>query len=92
MDAKLRVPTASFEVADAGLWRAGGDVVFANALYQPVPDHLAVLTELLQTMPAGGELAVQMPDNRGKLNHVLMRRVAARLCKRRRDVHRYPTR
>lgn len=82
MDAKLRVPTASFEVADASAWRAGADVVFANAVYQWVPDHLAVLVDLLQAMPAGGELAVQMPDNRAEPNHVLMKQVAARFGER----------
>lgn len=78
-EATKRVPGARFAMADAASWvpEAGTDVVFANAIYQWVPDHLAVFPRLVAAMPEGGVLAVQMPDNMAEPSHVLMREVAA---------------
>jgi len=78
-EATKRVPKARFETADAGTWvpEAGTDVVFANAIYQWVPDHLAVFPKVAAALPEGGVLAVQMPDNMAEPSHVLMREVAA---------------
>lgn len=73
-EAKRRVSRASFAQADAERWlpEAGTDLVFANAVYQWVPDHLAVLARQLQALAAGSVLAVQMPDNLAEPTHVLM--------------------
>lgn len=78
-EARLRVPSARFEVADAGDWvpEAGTDVVFANAIYQWVPGHLDALIRVLGGLESGAVLAVQMPDNIGEPSHALMREVAA---------------
>lgn len=78
-EARRRVPRASFVQADAASWvpEAGTDVVFANAIYQWVPDHLAVLPRQLEALEAGSALAVQMPDNLAEPTHVLMKEVAA---------------
>jgi len=78
-EARRRVPRASFAQADAESWlpEAGTDVVFANAVYQWVPDHLAVLPRQLEALEAGSVLAVQMPDNLAEPTHVLMKEVAA---------------
>ena len=78
-EARKRVPGARFAEADAGKWvpDAGTDVVFANAIYQWVPDHLEVLPRVVAGLPENGVLAVQMPDNVGEPSHQLMRQVAA---------------
>ncbi len=78
-EARKRLPTAKFAEADASSWtpEPGTDLVFANAIYQWVPEHLAVFPRVVAALPEGGVLAVQMPDNMGEPSHVLMRKVAA---------------
>ncbi|MGV3490092.1 MAG: trans-aconitate 2-methyltransferase [Devosia sp.] len=78
-EARKRLPSASFAEADATTWvpEPGTDLVFANAIYQWVPDHLTQLPRVVAALPEGGVLAVQMPDNMAEPSHVLMRQVAA---------------
>lgn len=78
-EARQRVPGARFESADAATWlpEPGTGLVFANAIYQWVPDHLAQLPRVLAALAEGGVLAVQMPDNLSEPSHQLMRQVAA---------------
>jgi trans-aconitate 2-methyltransferase len=77
-EARRRLPNVRFEFADADAWVPDADVqlVFANASYQWVPRHLAQLPRVLAALPAGGTLAVQMPDNMSEPTHRLMREVA----------------
>lgn len=79
VEARKRLPPARFAEADAGTWvpEPGTDLVFANAIYQWVPDHLAQLPRVVEALPEGGVLAVQMPDNMAEPSHVLMRQTAA---------------
>ncbi len=76
--ARERLPRLSFVEADLAAWTAPqpADLLFANAVFHWVPDHLSVLRRLLETLPAGGVLAVQMPDNTGEPALALMREVA----------------
>lgn len=78
-EARTRVPAASFAEADANTWTPGPgtDLVFANAIYQWVPEHLIQLPRVLEALAPGGVLAVQMPDNMAEPSHVLMRQTAA---------------
>ena len=78
-EARKRLPAATFAEADATIWTPapGTDLVFANAIYQWVPDHLTQLPKVLAALPEGGVLAVQMPDNMAEPSHVLMRETAA---------------
>jgi len=78
-EARKRLPQATFGLADAASWLppADTDLVFANAIYQWVPDHLDVLPKVLEVMREGACLAVQMPDNLAEPTHRLMRDVAA---------------
>jgi trans-aconitate 2-methyltransferase len=78
-EARLRLPLAEFELADASTWVPGPetDVVFANAIYQWVPEHLSVLPKVLAALEPGAVLAVQMPDNLAEPTHRLMQEVAA---------------
>lgn len=76
--ARERLPGATFIEANIAHWAmpAGTDVLFANAVFQWVPNHIAQLERLLAALPEAGALAVQMPDNLDEPSHVLMREVA----------------
>jgi len=76
--ARERLPKQTFVEANVAHWvpPANTDVLFANAIFQWVPDHLRQLQRLLGALPAGGALAVQMPDNLDEPSHVMMREVA----------------
>jgi trans-aconitate 2-methyltransferase len=78
--ARERLPKRTFVEADLASWspRAPTDLLFANAVFQWVPDHPAVLRRLLQALPEGGVLAAQMPDNTDEPALALMREVAGR--------------
>jgi trans-aconitate 2-methyltransferase len=78
--ARERLPNCAFVQADLADWQPpeGTDLVFANAVFQWVPDHPAVLRRLLAALPPGGVLAVQMPDNTNEPSLALMREVAAK--------------
>jgi trans-aconitate 2-methyltransferase len=76
--ARERLPRLTFVEADIATWTADprADLLFANASFQWIPDHTQILRRLLTALPAGGVLAVQMPDNLDEPAHVLMREVA----------------
>ena len=76
--ARARLPGRSFMAGDLATWTpaAGTDLLFANAVMQWVPDHPRVLRRLLEALPPGGVLAVQMPDNTAEPALALMREVA----------------
>jgi trans-aconitate 2-methyltransferase len=82
--ARERLPGCEFVQADLASWtpqQVDGtpvELVFANAVLQWVPGHQEVMARLLETLPAGGVLAVQMPDNTREPSHVLAREVARR--------------
>jgi trans-aconitate 2-methyltransferase len=76
--ARQRLPTCAFIQADLVSWTPPGrtDLLFANASFQWLPDHQGVLRRMLQALPAGGVLAVQMPDNMDEPALALMSQVA----------------
>ncbi len=63
--ARERLPQCRFVEGDIATWKPepGTDLLFANAVMQWLPDHTAVLRRLVESLPEGGVLAVQMPDN-----------------------------
>lgn len=77
--ARQRLPVVTFIEADAATYTpdAPPDLVFANAVFQWLPDHLSVFERLLGQLAPGGVLAVQMPDNLDEPTHRLMQAVAA---------------
>ena len=79
-EARRRLPTARFEVADVTSWAPAApvDLVYANAVFQWVPGHETLFPRLMAALAPGGVLAIQMPDNLGEPSHRLMREVAAR--------------
>jgi trans-aconitate 2-methyltransferase len=76
--ARERLPQCEFVQADLTHWSApeDADLLYSNATFQWVPDHLAVLTRLLAGLQPGGVFAAQMPDNTNEPSHVWMREVA----------------
>ena len=76
--ARKRLPETEFFQADAATWAPDGDVdlIYSNATFQWVPDHLEVLVRLLTALKPGGVLAVQMPDNLTEPSHVAMEETA----------------
>ena len=76
--ARERLPNQTFTEANISHYAAPAetDVLFANAVFQWLPDHLKQLKRLLGALPPRGTLAVQMPDNMDEPSHVLMRDVA----------------
>lgn len=77
--ARKRLPGVDFQLANARDWTPDEpvDVIFANAVFQWLPDHQAILARLMGLLAPGGYLAVQMPDNIGEPSHVAMRETAA---------------
>src|SRR5260370_35253007 len=61
--ARERLPNCEFAQADLADWnpQERTDLLFANAVFQWVRDHPAVLRRLLAALPAGGGLARPMP-------------------------------
>jgi trans-aconitate 2-methyltransferase len=78
--ARARLPRCNFIEADLASWTPPerSDLLFANASFQWLPDHPAVLRRMLQALRAGGVLAVQMPDNMDEPALALMAKVASR--------------
>jgi trans-aconitate 2-methyltransferase len=77
--ARTRLPGCTFVQADLTTWTPEKrvDLLFANAVFQWLPGHPAVLQQLLQALPTGGVLAVQMPDNTKEPALTLMVEVAS---------------
>ncbi|ESZ01718.1 trans-aconitate 2-methyltransferase [Mesorhizobium sp. LNHC209A00] len=77
--ARARLPNVSFDLADASTWQPDEpvNVIFANAVFQWLPEHPAVFQRLMGFLAPGGALAVQMPDNMAEDSHRLMRETAA---------------
>ncbi|KQW31240.1 trans-aconitate methyltransferase [Rhizobium sp. Root274] len=77
--ARARLPEIPFIKADLATWRpeAPVDLLYANAVFQWLPDHLDLLATLMEHLSPGGVLAVQMPDNLGEPSHLAMEQTGA---------------
>ncbi len=76
--ARRRMPGTTFTQADLATWQPGEkvDLLFANAVFQWLPNHLDIFDRLLDGLAPGGVLAVQMPDNLNEPTHLLMEETA----------------
>ncbi|MBB4228063.1 trans-aconitate 2-methyltransferase [Rhizobium mongolense] len=72
--ARKRLPGTTFTEADLATWQPDepADLLFANAVFQWLPNHLDIFDRLMDGLTRGGVLAVQMPDNLGEPTHLLM--------------------
>jgi len=77
--ARERLPGTTFAKADLNTWvpEEPADLLYANAVFQWVPDHISVLARLMDHLKPGGVLAVQMPDNLTEPSHTLMEEAGA---------------
>ena len=77
--ARARLPHTRFAEADLSQWvpPADTDLLFANAVLQWIPDHLALMQQWLEALSPGAVLAVQMPDNLDEPSHRAMTETAA---------------
>ncbi|UHS60680.1 trans-aconitate 2-methyltransferase [Agrobacterium vaccinii] len=77
--ARLRLPNTTFQRADLATWKPQqkADLLYANAVFQWLPNHLDVLVTLMDHLKPGGVLAVQMPDNLGEPSHLAMEETGA---------------
>lgn len=77
--ARERVPSARFFRMEITEWspEENVDVIFANAVFQWVPDHLTVIERLLKALRPESVLAIQVPDNLDEPSHALMRKLAS---------------
>jgi trans-aconitate 2-methyltransferase len=73
-----RLPDVSFFKADLSTWRPQTpvDLLFSNAVFQWLPNHIPLLQRLMGGLNAGGVLAIQMPDNLSEPSHRLMAKTA----------------
>jgi trans-aconitate 2-methyltransferase len=76
--ARKRLPGTAFVEADLETWRPSekADLLFANAVFQWLPNHLDIFDQLMDGLVGGGVLAVQMPDNLTEPTHLLMEETA----------------
>jgi trans-aconitate 2-methyltransferase len=76
--ARKRLPGTPFERADLADWHPSEpvDLLFANAVFQWLPDHIDIFARLMDGLAPGGVLAVQMPDNLNQPSHLLMEETA----------------
>ena len=51
-------------------------ILYSNAAYQWVENHIDYFPGLLQLLPSGGQLAIQMPRNHEAPSHALMKQAA----------------
>lgn len=72
--ARKRLPQTSFVQVDLSTWLPAEpqDLLFANAAFQWLPNHLDIFDRLMDHLTPGGVLAVQMPDNLDEPSHLLM--------------------
>jgi trans-aconitate 2-methyltransferase len=75
--ARERLPNCIFVQGDIATWKpdSNTELIFSNAVLQWLPDHQPVMRCLLEALPKGGVLAVQMPDNTREPGLVFQREV-----------------
>lgn len=76
--ARKRLPSVNFHVQDVSSWQPEADVdlLYSNATFQWIPDHLNVMARLFEALGLGAVLAVQIPDNLAEPSHELMRKLS----------------
>jgi len=70
---------ATYELADVATWTSTTpvDLIVSNALFQWVPDQLAVIDRLAGLVAPGGTFALQVPSNYDAPSHTLLHGISA---------------
>jgi trans-aconitate 2-methyltransferase len=70
---------ATYELADVATWTtpAPVDLIVSNALFQWVPDQLAVIQRLAELVAPGGTFALQVPCNYDAPSHRLLHEISS---------------
>jgi trans-aconitate 2-methyltransferase len=70
---------ASYELADVATWEPVDpvDLIVSNALFQWIPDQLAVIERLSTHVEPGGTFALQVPRNYAAPSHTLLHEIAS---------------
>ena len=70
----------TYELADVATWTSPEpvDLIVSNALFQWVPDQLAVIRRLTSLVSPGGTFALQVPRNYDAPSHRLLHEIASR--------------
>jgi trans-aconitate 2-methyltransferase len=73
--AQADLPELEFVRADVSSYRPAQpvDLLFANAVFQWLPEHQRLLPELVESLAPGGALAFQVPNNFDEPSHRAMR-------------------
>jgi trans-aconitate 2-methyltransferase len=73
-------PQASYLLADVSSWAPDEpvDLIISNALFQWVPDRMAVIDRLRDHVAPGGTFALQTPNNYSGPSHRLLDEIASR--------------
>lgn len=71
-------PRVSFTKGDLAHFKPGlpPGILYSNAAYQWVENHIDYFPGLLELLPSGGQLAIQMPRNHEAPSHALMKKAA----------------
>ncbi len=71
---------AAYQLGDVAEWTPEGtvDAIVANALFQWVPDQLAVIERLSDYIAPGGTFALQVPNNFAGASHALLHQISSR--------------
>ncbi len=71
---------ATYELADVATWTPAEpvDLIVSNALFQWVPDQLAVIRRLAELVAPGGTFALQVPCNYDAPSHRLLHEISSR--------------
>ena len=77
--ARAESPSVAWQEAEIGTWEPGRpvDVLFSNAALHWLGDHGPLFRRLMEMLPDGGWLAVQMPHNHDAASHTAMADAAA---------------
>lgn len=78
--ARETCPHISFEVSNLSTYKPDGpvDLFFSNAVFQWIPaaERIKIIRNLVEHLPSGGILALQVPDNLSEPSHMAMQETA----------------
>lgn len=76
--ARQRLPHLNFTLGNVETYQPAPetDLLFSNAVFQWLPDHIAQMQRLFRSLKRGAFLAVQMPDNLREATHQSMIKIA----------------